>query len=109
MTKKELTSVYYIKKEIKMWEEQLELIESKAEGLSLIHILELSGMDVLANKGRKFNVNKFITSLHNKPYLEYLAKAGLSRLTAEITDDYGWWGDPDEILSLIHIYRQQLL
>lgn len=32
MTKKELTSVYYIKKEIKMWEEQLELIESKAEG-----------------------------------------------------------------------------
>lgn len=31
MTKKELTSVYYIKKEIKMWEEQLELIESKAE------------------------------------------------------------------------------
>lgn len=31
MTKVELTSVYYIKKEIKMWEEQLELIESKAE------------------------------------------------------------------------------
>lgn len=66
--------------------------------------LELSGMDVLANKGRKFNVNKFITSFHNKPYLEYLAKAGLSRLTAEITDDYGWWGDPDEICT----YAQSL-
>ena len=35
MTKKELTSVYYIKKEIKMWEEQLELIESKAEGKAM--------------------------------------------------------------------------
>lgn len=66
--------------------------------------LELSGMDALANKGRKFNVNKFITSFHNKPYLEYLAKAGLSRLTAEITDDYGWWGDPDEICT----YAQSL-
>ena len=35
MTKKELTSVYYIKKEIKMWEEQLKLIESKAEGKAM--------------------------------------------------------------------------
>lgn len=35
MTKEELTSVYYIKKEIKMWEEQLELIESKAEGKAM--------------------------------------------------------------------------
>ena len=35
MTKVELTSVYYIKKEIKMWEEQLELIESKAEGKAM--------------------------------------------------------------------------
>lgn len=37
MTKKELTSVYYIKKEIKMWEEQLELIESKADYRLAIH------------------------------------------------------------------------
>ncbi len=34
MTKKELTSVYYIKKEIKMWEEQLELIEAKKRKLN---------------------------------------------------------------------------
>ena len=39
MTKKELTSVYYIKKEIKMWEEQLELIESKAEGKAM-HLMK---------------------------------------------------------------------
>ena len=34
MTKKELTSVYYIKKEIKVWEEQLELIETKKRKLN---------------------------------------------------------------------------
>ena len=66
--------------------------------------LERSGMDVLANRGRKFNVNKFITTFHKRPYLEYLAKAGLSRLTAEIVDYYGWWGDPDEICT----YAQSL-
>lgn len=66
--------------------------------------LERSGMDVLANKGRKFNVNKFITTFHERPYLEYLAKAGLSRLTAEIVDWYGWRGDPNEICT----YAQSL-
>ena len=61
--------------------------------------LERSGMDILANKGEKFNVNKFITTFHKRPYMEYLAKAGLSRLVADIVDDYGWWGDPDTICT----------
>ena len=61
--------------------------------------LERSGMDILANKGEKFNVNKFITTFHKRPYLEYLAKAGLSRMVAEIVDTYGWWGDPDMICT----------
>lgn len=61
--------------------------------------LERSGMDILANRGEKFNVNKFITTFHKRPYLEYLAKAGLSRLVAEIVDTYGWWGDPGTICT----------
>lgn len=61
--------------------------------------LERSGMDILANKGEKFNVNKFITTFHQRPYMEYLAKAGLSRLVADIVDNYGWWGDPDTICT----------
>lgn len=56
--------------------------------------LERSGMDILANKGERFDVNKFIITFHNRPYLEYLAKAGLTRLAAEIVNTYGWWGEP---------------
>ncbi len=59
--------------------------------------LERSGMDTLANKGEKFNVNKFITTFRKRPYMEYLAKAGLSRLVADIVDIYGWWGNPGTI------------
>lgn len=56
--------------------------------------LERSGIDALANSGTKFNVNKFITSFRARPYFEYLAKAGLHRLIADIVDQYGWWGEP---------------
>ncbi len=59
--------------------------------------LERSGMDIMANKGEKFNVNKFITTFHKRPYLEYLVKAGLTKLVADIVNIYGWWGDPGEI------------
>ncbi len=61
--------------------------------------LERSGMDILANSGTKFNVNKYLTTFHKRPYLEYLAKAGLSRLAAEIVDQCGWWGDPSVICT----------
>lgn len=56
--------------------------------------LERSGIDALANSGTKFNVNKFITSFRARPYFEYIAKAGLYRLIADIVDQYGWWGEP---------------
>ena len=55
--------------------------------------LEHSGMDLLANAGVKFNVNRYIISFENNLYLEYLAKAGLTRLTAEIVD--GYWPNID--------------
>lgn len=48
--------------------------------------LEQSGIDILANRGEKFNVNIFIISYHDRPYLEYLAKAGLTRLVADIVE-----------------------
>lgn len=50
--------------------------------------LEHSGMDILANAGMKFNVNIYIISFHNHPYLEYLAKAGLTRLAADIVNNH---------------------
>lgn len=55
--------------------------------------LEHSGMDILANAGMKFNVNRYIISFRSNSYLEYLAKAGLTRLVADITNDY--WTDID--------------
>ena len=61
--------------------------------------LERSGIDTLANSGTKFNVNKFITSFKSRPYIEYLAKAGLYRLIADIISQYGWWGDPSCICT----------
>lgn len=61
--------------------------------------LEKSGMELLANQGEKFHVNRFIVTFHRRPYLEYLIKAGLRRLAADIVE-YGWWGEPDEINAL---------
>lgn len=55
--------------------------------------LEKSGMEIMANRGEKFNVNKFVINFHNMPYLEYLAKAGLTRLVAEIVDACYWMGN----------------
>ena len=40
MTKEELSSIYYIRQEIKMWEEQLELLTCKAQGKAM----RLTGM-----------------------------------------------------------------
>ncbi len=59
--------------------------------------LENSGMDILADRKQRFNVNKYITTFHQRPYLEYLVKAGLTRMAADVVDSYGWWGDPGTI------------
>lgn len=59
--------------------------------------LENSGMDILAGRKQRFNVNKYITTFHQRPYLEYLVKAGLLRMAADVVNTYGWWGDPDAV------------
>lgn len=56
--------------------------------------LEKSGLDLIAAEKRKANVNKFITTYHQRPYIEYLNKAGLTRLAVDIINSYGWYGDP---------------
>lgn len=50
--------------------------------------LEHSGLDMIARKKVKLNVNRFIIKYDGRPWLEYLIKAGLFRLTADITDHY---------------------
>nr|WP_288891096.1 PcfJ domain-containing protein [uncultured Blautia sp.] len=59
--------------------------------------LENSGLDLMARKKEKLNVNKFITTFHQRPWMEYLAKAGLGKVVADIVEKYGWWGNPDAI------------
>ncbi|MEY8279248.1 PcfJ domain-containing protein [Blautia marasmi] len=59
--------------------------------------LQNSGLDLLAKKKEKLEVNKFITTFQQRPWLEYLTKTGLSRLVADIMGKYGWWGEPNAI------------
>lgn len=47
MTKEELSSIYYIRQEIKMWEEQLELLTCKAQGKAM----RLTGMPFVPGSG----------------------------------------------------------
>lgn len=47
MTKEELSSIYYIRQEIKMWEEQLELLTCKAQGKAM----RLTGMPFVPSSG----------------------------------------------------------
>lgn len=56
--------------------------------------LENSGLDILASKGIKIDINKFVVTFHKRPYMEYLIKSGLTRLAKDIIKIYGWWGDP---------------
>lgn len=59
--------------------------------------LQHSGLDILANKCKKINVNYFITTYHGRPWMEYWIKAGLYRLATEVTRIYGMWGNPSYI------------
>ena len=47
-----------------------------------------SGLDILARKNVKINVNMFITMYHKREWIEYLIKAGLYRLVQDISDNY---------------------
>lgn len=58
--------------------------------------LERSGLKQLAEAGVRVNVNAFLLVFHKKPWLEYLIKAGLTRLAAEMVER-GWWGYDGEI------------
>ncbi len=59
--------------------------------------LEHSGIDILANKQKKFNVNKFIATFHERPWVEYLIKGGFYNLSTEIIRLWCWWGNPSAI------------
>ena len=54
--------------------------------------LERSGMDILADKGKKFYVNRYIMCFHARRYWEYLVKSGLYELVTELCNGY-WWGE----------------
>ena len=59
--------------------------------------LQHSGLDILAERCEKVNVNSFITTFHARPWLEYWIKGGLYRLAVECIQDYGMWGNPSYI------------
>lgn len=50
--------------------------------------LEHSGMDVLAAKGQKFEVNQYIIGFNSNTYLEYIVKVGLFQLAADIINPH---------------------
>ena len=53
--------------------------------------LQNSGLNLLCKT--KINVNKFIIIYHKWPWLEYLAKAGMTNLAADIMEE-GLWKEP---------------
>lgn len=57
--------------------------------------LEQSGLEILAKSMVKFNVNNFIISYNQRRWLEYLIKAKLTNLVADITDYANWPGPAD--------------
>lgn len=59
--------------------------------------LQQSGLMEIANSHIKINVNKYITTFHLRPWVEYLVKAGLTNMVADIMEEYGWWGNPSSI------------
>lgn len=50
--------------------------------------LEHSGLDVVAEKKVKLNINRFILKYKDQSWLEYLIKAGLYQLAADIVNSY---------------------
>lgn len=53
--------------------------------------LEHSGIDILARKNIKVNVNHFLINYNRRPWIEYLIKAGLYNLVRDITDGGTWY------------------
>ena len=59
--------------------------------------LQYSGLDIIANHHQKINVNTFIVTYQDRKWVEYWIKAGLLRMTADLTKNYGMWGNPNYI------------
>lgn len=59
--------------------------------------LQNSGLEILAEKKVKMDVNIFITTFHKRPWLEYLIKSGLCQITGEIVNSYRWYGNPSTL------------
>lgn len=53
-----------------------------------------NGMETLAEKNIKFNVNRYVTQMRKMDWAEYLVKAGLIKLVRELVNDF-YWGMPD--------------
>ena len=53
--------------------------------------LEHSGIDILARKGIKINVDYFLINFYKRPWIEYLIKAGLYNLVQDIVDKQLFW------------------
>ncbi len=58
--------------------------------------MDHSGMEILAEKGIRFNVNNYILIGGSKPYLEYLIKAGMTKMATDIIND-SRWHDPTDM------------
>lgn len=82
----------------KRWKEAF-LFPGNLQEVLPMGVLQNSGMDILAEKGRKFEVNKFIITFHNREYMEYLIKGGFIRMASDIVKLYGWWGGEEHYLK----------
>lgn len=60
--------------------------------------LEYTGMEILAGRKIKFNVNKVLINWCAVPRMEYLIKSGLTSLSTELINDH--WGFPYDFNSV---------
>lgn len=58
--------------------------------------LKNMGLNILAEKKIKFDVNTFIITAAGRPYLEYMIKGGLTKLAVDIVHKYSWHWEPSE-------------
>lgn len=63
--------------------------------------LKNMGLDILAEKKERFEVNTFIITAEGRPYLEYMIKGGFTRMAADILSAYSRYWEPEE--SFINI------
>lgn len=59
--------------------------------------LEHTGILEMASAGEKFNVNAAIIFSEVRPWMEYIAKAGLTHLASDITNEYRYVDTPKSI------------